>query len=132
MKGYLFIDAGEVRQAKCDEFYTNCYGEIFRVEGTITSGERNVVTRHEINIPDGAERLTVFPGSLIDENINVTVISLPHPKKKVKKWEWIVGYTHRAKMVWEHKYCTEDEIKDHAPGADWYHKIDETETEVEE
>jgi hypothetical protein len=88
MKAYLFIE-GETRQAKKGEWYMTSRGEIYYVEGTVTCGERNVLTRHEIEIPDGAHTMTVQTRGACN---TLPAMHIPIPRPKVRRWQWVKDY----------------------------------------
>ena len=133
MKAYLFIE-GETRLAKQGEWYMTSRGEIYYVEGSTTRGERNVLTRHEIEIPEKFTEIKIIAGSLCDLNAVVRIFPIPRPKK-VKKWFWLVedkSYCNAGYYNANGVLRTEEEIKQTFPNAKWYHRIDETMIEVPE
>ena len=131
MKAYIEFIGNEDRRPKTGERFEDENGSI--VVACYDHEEiRRMVTRHEIEIPDGAKCLTIFPDSIITcPEASVAKIVIPRPKKKVKKWLWIVGIN-RNSFFANIEHRTEEEIKATLPSQDWYHRIDETMIEVEE
>jgi hypothetical protein len=131
MRAYLFIETGEERKPKVDEYFMNICGSAERCCQNDT-GNRAILALHEIDIPDVAKELKIITGSLCDLNTVVKIIPIHRPKAKVKKWEWVVdkgvGRSYYASGV----HRTEEQIRYVFPNSKWYHRIDETEIEEEE
>jgi len=87
---------------------------------------------HEIGIPGGAvtfRYVTLCENQM--DNIGQS-IPIPRPKKKVKKWHWVVGEKGCGGVLANAFHRTEERIKADYPGVGWYHRIDETMIEVDE
>jgi hypothetical protein len=130
LKAYLEIITDEVRQAKIGECYLSDRDVMRRDLSSPTNGAYPIVTRHEIPIPEGAKILHYWLDSIVDAD--VTHINLSRPKKKVTKWLWAVGVEDGDVLFTYQIHRTEDEIKRAYKNGMWYHRIDETEIEVEE
>jgi hypothetical protein len=108
----VYVPTGEVRPANTDE-YAVADGQPFRVASGPMVGSFAIVTRHEIEIPEGAKRIDInFPGE-DNQWIGLTRV-LPIPRPKVKKWQWLLrsengSYTmsnnhdteKKAKEIWD-------------------------------
>ena len=114
MKAYLLFDNEETKE----NFSTLTWGHV-----------KN--NSHEIEIPDGADK---FHHEMTDRDGYVSRgwVPIPRPKKKVKKWYWVVGRKINDGFWANSTHRTEEEIKAHFPEVGWYHRIDETMIEVEE
>jgi len=130
MKAHLFVPTGEVRPPKTNEWYMSYDGSL-GVCKTFGVYELPIFTRHEIEIPDYAHSLQInaIYGTGNIQNFYAELIRFPicQKKPKVKKWKWVCGYKGSVDVT---GYRTERQL----PGFvyDWYHKIPETEIEVEE
>jgi hypothetical protein len=98
MKAYLFIE-GETRQAKKGEWYITSRGEIYYVEGSTTCGERNILTRREIEVPEGTYECH---GHFHNHQGRTDSFCIPiyHPKKKVKKTVYLYVQNFGGKTVY--------------------------------
>jgi len=92
MKAYLFIETGEERSPKRGEYYVIPHSDILVKDTDWEDTPKSILTRHEIEVPDGA---TAFRYTFIcDEpmcNRGQSIpmyIPIPRPKVKVKKWRW--------------------------------------------
>ncbi len=65
-------------------------------------------------------------------SFEIDEIELPRPKKKVKKWLWVVKCPTWVQPAVNSLHKTEDEIKRCFSDSEWYHKIPETEIETDE
>ena len=88
MKAYLFIETGEVRNPNSTEWFMSNTGNPMQGGGCFY-GDRNILTRHEIEIPEKFTEIKIIAGSLCDLNAVVRIFPIPHPKKKVKKCQYI-------------------------------------------
>lgn len=85
MKAYLFIETGEIRQPKAGEYFSISSGVLKCVADRVVMPSP-ILTRHEIEIPEGANGLTLVPyDGAIPQIFDRITIPLPRPKKKVKK-----------------------------------------------
>ena len=130
MKAYLFIE-GETRQAKKGEWYITSRGEIYYVEGRVTCGERNVLTRREIEVPEGAYECH---GHFHNHQGRTNSFCIPiyHPKKKVKKCQYVtIGTDHCGRKRGEVTgWLTNKEAMER--GLEPEDRIYQTEIEVDE
>jgi hypothetical protein len=85
---------------------------------------------HEIEVPDTAHALSLHGQRSVADYFYIKDIPLPRPKKKVKKWQWALP-CRVGDGCFNTFHMTEDEMKKTFIPI-WYHKIDETEIEVEE
>jgi hypothetical protein len=91
--------------------------------------EQTIGIAHEIEVPEGSEFIKLdwlkeWKGGTI------ATIPLPRPKKKVKKWQWALP-CRVGNGCFNTCHMTENDMKrTYIPI--WYHKIDETEIEVDE
>lgn len=129
MKAYLFIETGEMKKPKDGEwYYDNNDHSITQSDRDFKFVDAPILTRHEIEIPDGATEIGyTFKTPLCGAKF----IPTPRPKKKVKKWRWVIA-TKKGKDVGTTTHMTESELHRIYPNQKWYHRIDETEIEVEE
>jgi len=129
MKAYLFIE-GEKRPPKPGDCFINGNGDVDLSVMHFTEN-RLVLTRHEIEIPEGA---TQFRYAVIcDDPMCNRGQSIPIPRpKKVKRWWWNFEDDNAADGFSTSGPYTEEEVKADYPNAKWYHRIDETMIEVEE
>jgi hypothetical protein len=90
MKITVFVPTGEVRTSKPDEWiFDNCTLPYFQQAPPGVDSKWPIFTRHEIEAPDDANTLTIQSrGSC--QTPPAIHIPIPQPKKKVKKWQWIV------------------------------------------
>jgi len=87
MKAYLFIETGEERCPERGEYFINVFGSCSR-RGEVPIGTRCILTHHEIEIPYGANNMTVAFQNIngcLRGSISHVEIPIPRPKKKVKK-----------------------------------------------
>jgi hypothetical protein len=86
---------------------------------------------HEIEVLDGADKI-YFETTDSAGYIFRGFVPIPRPKMKIKKWKWVVPI-HDIPTITE-SYFTEEEMKasfKREPFLFWYHRIDETEIEVD-
>jgi hypothetical protein len=90
----VFIPTGEVRPAKTGEKYRNDNGEI--IKATYNYDKNDLVqigTVHNIEVPEGATELSIYenqPKPLqVCPKTFLYHLSIPMPKRKVKKWQWL-------------------------------------------
>ncbi len=89
MKAYLFIETGEVRNPNNAEWFMANTEHPLQSEGIIY-GDRNILTRHEIEIPEGAIGMIPLWQFTDGEEVgHKNWVPIPRPKKKVKKWQWL-------------------------------------------
>lgn len=134
MKAYLFIETGEVRRPKDGEWVIFEDGDFVLNIDDDYIAKYPIVTRHEIEIPEGANNATVAfqrVDGCLRGSISHVEIPIPRPKKKVKKWRWAMA-TKKGKDVGITNHMTEEELHRYYPNQMWYHRIDETEIEVDE
>lgn len=129
MKAFIeFI--GETRHPKTGDLIMCQSGAIAKVSVNHTHVVFPIVTRHEIDIPDGANILTVQTRGTCNTLPAIHFPIPPRPKKKVKKWWWNVEDDNASDGFSTSGPYTEEEIKQDYPNAKWYHRIDETMVEV--
>jgi len=123
MKAFIeFI--GETRYPKAGDLIMRQSGAIARVSVNHTYVVFPIVTRHEIDIPDGANILTVQTRGTCN-TLPAIHIPIPRPKKKVKKW--IYEFNHRG-IAWRSTvHLSEAEYDAQYMSG---HKVLETEIEV--
>lgn len=93
-RAYLFIETGEVRPPKLGDIFLHDGENPTVADMNYYAMQSLILTRHEIEIPDKATRLTVIPERFIEggcygHSYDPTRIPIPRPKKKVKKWRWV-------------------------------------------
>ena len=103
MKAYLFIETGEVRQPRHGECFINMMGNC--IQHGDSDEDRVILTRHEIEIPDKATRLTVIPERFIEggcygHSYDPTRVPIPRPKKTVKKTVYLHVQNHNGRTVY--------------------------------
>jgi hypothetical protein len=132
MKAYLFIETGEVRNLKEGDWFLNCdgSGSIFFSDKDYNNDKRNILTRHEIEIPKKFTEVKIIAGSLCDLDAIVRIFPIPRPK--VKKCQYItISADHcgrkRAEVT---GWLTEDEAR--ARCLEPEDRIYQTEIEVDE
>lgn len=126
MKITIIVPTGEVRDTEIDDWFINRHGnwEICYVKGL---SDKPIGKAHEVEVPEGIDFMIPTWGCT---SLTKDSIPLHRPKKKVKKWQWVIG-----KSCYTSHYMTErteEEIRRFDPKAEWYHKIDETMVEVDE
>lgn len=125
MKAYLVFDEDEKKPV-----WTGWMMEQLRERG------------HEIEIPDFATTAWLdygwngriyhgACGEIVNRSEYAISIHIPRPKKKIKKWRWVIAVK-KGKDIGTTQHMTEEELHYYYPNQRWYHKIDETEIEVEE
>ena len=135
MKAYLFIETGEVRDPKDGELFMTPSGGILRCKGDF--GKRSILTRHEIEIPEGLEGVSISGWGLDCGQCKKQVpclanIPIPRPKKKVKKWKWLACAPGGSPFISGSHYSESEWRKEYAPIHEWSHSIPQTEIEAEE
>ncbi len=115
MKVYLFIETGEIRNPLRDEWCLDIHGQ--PSQGRFIAVAGHIVTRHEIEIPDNAQAVSVVP---------------PKPKKTVRKWQYVaINQDSRGRKRAEISgWLTAKEAVDR--GLPEVRKVYETMVEVEE
>ncbi len=130
-KDYYFHDTGEVRIPKAGEYFMCKDGSmILRVDLGPNTCSYPIYTRHEVEVPKGVPAIYITD---IPYHCNLCAIPFDRSKSKVKKWKWACGGTAR-RLVTVTDYLSEQEMREYQkefPGF-WYHKINETEIEVDE
>ena len=127
MKAYLFIETGEERCPERGEYFINVFGSCSR-RGEVPIGTRCILTHHEIEIPYGANNMTVA-----FQNINgclrgsISHVEIPIPRPKIKKWI----YEFVCKGVTWRSACPISEAE-YASQPMTGHKMPETMIEAEE
>jgi hypothetical protein len=144
MKAHLFIETGEVRAPRVLDWLQNNIGDFVLADQDYPF-KAPILTHHEIEIPDGATKLDIFPdwhGRDIWSPI-IALKSIPIPRKKtVKKWIWETTIEHdkyaeagdtRKVVVWRTSvHLSEEEMRKwHDFNRFHYHPIDETMIEVD-
>lgn len=124
-KAYLFVETGETRKAKDGEYvlFDEKDGDIYRA--TDFTSEYPILTRHEIEIPEGANMMTIQTRGTCNTPPALH-FPIPRPKKMVKKWQWRCG-----NLWFTKEHFTEKQIKarSNIPGLS---KVKGSEIEVEE
>ena len=132
MKAYLFIETGEIRPVKQEEWYLSD-STIRRAFNNNITIKDVILSRHEIDIPERANNMTVafqHIDGCLRGSISHVDISIPRPKKKVKKWRWVFADDYGL-----HLSSTEYSLeawKRYDGDFEWSHSIPQTEIEVEE
>jgi hypothetical protein len=134
MKITVIVPTGEVRVPDMGEYYRSMNDTfwICCIEKLVTT-VRPIGKAHEIEVPESANQVEVVftKGSGSLDFCGTASIPLPSPKKKVKKWQWVIGnFTSNNGFLTDH--YTDNGIRYTHPGREYYHKIPETEIEVEE
>lgn len=134
MKGYLFIETGEVRRPENEEWAIATSGNICLYQYGADKGAKNVIlTRQEIEIPEGTNHVNIASVGCRGETKGFETIPIPRPNKKVKKWQWLYRIQAEYKLTnplpvsWD-----AEEVANHAPYLVPIRPIPETEIEVEE
>ena len=136
MKAYLFVPTGEVRVPREKEFIL-ILGLLREAPLNVFGAAYPIYTRHAIEIPDYAHSLQInaIYGTGNIQSFYAELIRFPicQKKPKVKKWKWASGGGGQV-MVTVVGYLSEREVNDYQKQFPnfWYHKLDETEIEVEE
>ena len=127
-RAYLFIETGEVRKAHNEWRLEDgdCLHSIH------TDMDYPILARHEIEIPEKFTEIKIIAGSLCDLNAVVRIFPIPHPKKKVKKCQYItIGTDHCGRKRGEVTgWLTNKEAMER--GLEPEDRIYQTEIEVEE
>ena len=134
MKITVIVPTGEVRRPKDREWYLGWLNQWVMNVQSYTMGDFPIGVAHELEAPEGSYRMYC---SFFDKAGTTTVqvplwIDLPSPKKKVKKWNWCLPMSCPQEAFVPNGWYTEDTIKRLYPNREYYHKIPETEIEVEE
>jgi hypothetical protein len=135
MKAYLFIETGEVRLPKESEWYYDNTGVVLLSRQNFKFVSASILTRHEIEVPEGANNMTVAFQNIngcLRGSMSRVEIPIPRPKVKVKRWWWDFEDDNAADGFSTSGPYTEEEVKADYPNAKWYHRIDETMVEVPE
>lgn len=114
MKAYFVIEA---RKGKKEGFFIN----------------RDDWHVNEFEIPEWATQANVDCVRADDVIHTLHKFPLPRPKKKVKKWRWVISPPQYLKdnKPYLTIHLTEEEARE-IPDNMWVHRIDETKIEVEE
>lgn len=130
MKAYLFIETGEIRPVKQEEWYLSD-STIRRAFNNNITIKDVILSRHVIDIPDGKTTFVAFPSDApMGTFIPGTAVPIPRPKKKVKKWRWVFADDYGL-----HISSTEYSLeawKRYDGDFEWSHSIPQTEIEAEE
>ena len=137
MKAYVFIETGEVKIPVKGEYVRedNC---IYLTNRDHCHGALPILTRHEIRIQEKTTALNITP--MIEAtmmHMQEQYVPIPQPKKKVKKWRWVVKACKSEGddgLFITEAYFTVAQANNYVYqiNADWCRRIDETEIEVEE
>lgn len=124
---YLFMPTGEIRPPKVNEWYMLDDGAFnYWHDWYANNSPFPIFTRHEIEVPETTEFITVIPFNGPGDNTKSTYIEIKKPKPKVKKWMWAISYIDTNNYNTTVGKFTEKEVTTHYPERKWYHKIDET------
>jgi len=126
MKAYLFIETGETRYPKEGEWF-NGSGGYLEAKYDFSNYQFPILVRHELTMPDEATECRMNYNLKDSGWINGMPISIPCPKKKVKKWRWAVEDANGNWVVTGH--MTAKEVLE-LPWRKTSHIVDETEIEV--
>jgi hypothetical protein len=133
-RAYLFIETGEVRTPKENEWGISDTGNIceFASDNPYMDDAATILTRHEIEIPEGAEKyyFQVYDGNgrpllPCDEP------PLPRPKKKVKVYQWLYKLANGNFRITEGHYANDLQAKQETHCGEPIRPVFETEKEVE-
>ena len=139
MKITILVPSGEERIPKIDEFYESCVNgrALQYLKGNDLTGNRMILKAHEVEVPDWHECWIAHKAREYDSTMRWREIPLPRPKKKVKKWQWVLKNimstrTNSTYFVSLKHYATsQDAVEDHF-NVHAVLRINETEIEVEE
>jgi hypothetical protein len=88
---------------------------------------------HEIEVPDTAHALSLHGQRSVADYFYIKDIPLPRPKKKVKKWRWVIKeHPENIYLVSIGLYTEKEIYNAYEEGYMVIDKIAETEIEVEE
>lgn len=135
MKIVVFVPTGEDGvPKKGDWYFTPELNRYILATENWQWATRPIVTRHEIEVPDGAETVRVSTSSTPPKLATWSAhhFDLPKPKKKVKRWRWAFQSVPDGDTTVTYMRFTEDEVRVNMPNCIFYHRIDETEIEEEE
>jgi len=130
MKAYIEFIGNEDRRPKTGERFEDENGSI--VVACYDHEEiRRIVIRHEIEIPGHLSEIGIFPTKM-GYSSPMVVIPIPHPKKKVKKCQYVtIGTDHCGRKRGEVTgWLTNKEAMER--GLEPEDRIYQTEIEVEE
>jgi hypothetical protein len=129
MKAYLFIETGEVRCPKSANWFLR--GNTPELCFVSSMCEKlPILTRHEIDVPDGTDYLNIIPiPSGLEGSEHFKSIPIPRPKKKVEKWR-CEGRLDGFKITTE--LITFDEAQMLSRYVDGLYRMEDTMIEVEE
>ena len=98
-----------------------------------TSHNYAIGKAYEIDVPDSTrEAIISFYGESGNRTHGDYYIGFPRPKKKVKKWNWVLPCISSPEAFVPAGYYTEEGIKQTYPNRGYYHKVIETEIETDE
>ncbi len=133
MKDYYFHFTGEVRPPKKGEYCTSDYTKtpfMANFDFCPNGADYNIFTRHEIEVPVGSKCFQYdFIGQCGHRICDTKQIPLCKPK--VKKWRWVIVDNNRKPHLVVELH-SEEEAREYLSRYMVYHKIPETEIEVEE
>jgi hypothetical protein len=142
MKITVIVPTGEVRCPLEGEYYY-IISKIWRRAFCDFKEEKYPIgTSYEVEVPDIATKLVIgykyppaYASNCDPEGLYNLArnIPLPHQKKKVKKWNWVLPCISSSKEAFVPAgYYTEEGIKQTYPNRGYYHKVMETEIETDE
>lgn len=106
MKAYLFVETGEVKPVKPGDYYLDDGGVKRAFMGNKHHTD-TILTRHEIEVPEGATYLAIEPlrdglpiRGTIEHPWHYISIPLPRPKKMVKKTVFLCVTMHDGRPVY--------------------------------
>jgi hypothetical protein len=126
----MFVPLNENREVFANEWFIDEDGDFIKWhDREETIGKYDIYRLEEIQIPEGANRLSMQLYGCIQDQSTIH-IDLPQPK--VKKWKWTnetIG-RHVPLVTWK-KY-TEEEMKEYgySVGSGVWHKVEGSEIEV--
>jgi hypothetical protein len=85
---------------------------------------------HEVEVPDTAHALSLHGQRSVDNYFYIKDIPLPRPKKKVKKWQWVISVKNIPEIT--SHYYSSDEANHAFGGCKYKMLIPQTEIEVED
>jgi len=126
----IFIKTGERRKPKEGEWFRNNFGNFTKnINSCLTNSDSVIVTKYEIEIPEGAEGIDITPFTSSSNDGKDFRYIYPSIflslKKKIKKWIWRIE---RSSFFITEKPMSEKEMINF-PFAE---KVEGTEIEVEE
>lgn len=133
MKIDVFVPTGEIRQLKLNDWYF-CDNMWFQwINNNMSVESHPIGIWHQIEVPSNADAISI--SAICSNPVQYPQIAhfpIPRPKKKVKKWQWVLSCISSQEAFVPAGYYTEEGIKQAYPNRGYYHKVMETEIETDE